>query len=71
MPLLLRLMFFQQGPDPEGRRRNQDLSARIAQLEGELSDTLILLADEKRGIAIPPKGVFDAMAKRIFEEESE
>jgi len=34
-------------------------------------DSLILLADEKRGIAIPPKGVFDAMAKRIFEEGSE
>lgn len=32
-------------------------------------DTLILLADEKRGIAIPPKGEFEKFAKRIFEQE--
>lgn len=31
-------------------------------------DTLILLADEKRGIAIPPKSEFDMFARRIFEE---
>lgn len=32
-------------------------------------DRLILLGDEKRGIAIPPKSQFDEFAKRIFAEE--
>ena len=30
-------------------------------------DTLILLGDEKRGIAIPPKNTFADLAKQIFE----
>lgn len=29
-------------------------------------DTLIVLADEKKGIAIPPKGLFAELMKRIF-----
>ena len=29
-------------------------------------DTLMLLADTKRGIAIPPKSVFDAFSEKIF-----
>jgi len=29
-------------------------------------DTLLLLADEQMGIAIPPKAAFDAMTERIF-----
>ena len=29
-------------------------------------DTLILLGDEKQGIAIPPKGLFASLATRIF-----
>ena len=32
-------------------------------------DTLILLGDEKRGIAIPPKTTFAAWTAAIFEEE--
>lgn len=32
-------------------------------------DTLILLGDEKRGIAIPPKGSFTQLAEKIFSEE--
>ena len=32
-------------------------------------DTLLLLGDEKRGIAIPPKGQFSAIAARVFGEE--
>lgn len=28
-------------------------------------DTIILLADEKRGIAIPPKSVFNAFVEKI------
>lgn len=32
-------------------------------------DTLLLLADEKRGIAIPPKEQFQRLAAHIFEEE--
>ena len=32
-------------------------------------DNLILLADEKRGIAIPPKSLFSEFARRIFEED--
>lgn len=31
-------------------------------------DTLIVLADEKRGIAIPPKNTFAELALRIFDE---
>ena len=31
-------------------------------------DTLLLLGDEKRGIAIPPKHAFDKMAKIVYEE---
>ena len=30
-------------------------------------DTLLLLGDELRGIAIPPKGQFSALTKFIFE----
>lgn len=32
-------------------------------------DTLILLGDEKRGIAIPPKQTFAALTATIFEED--
>ena len=32
----------------------------------EPGDTLILLGDVKRGIAIPPKGQFDALFAGIF-----
>ena len=32
-------------------------------------DTLIVLGDEKRGIAIPPKASFSELMKRVFEEE--
>lgn len=32
-------------------------------------DTLLLLGDEKRGIAIPPKGTFARIAAQVFEEE--
>lgn len=34
-------------------------------------DTLIVLADEKRGIAIPPKNVFSELASKIFDESEE
>ncbi len=34
----------------------------------EPGDTLLLLADAKKGIAIPPKGLFSELAGRIFEE---
>lgn len=30
-------------------------------------DTLILLADRERGIAIPPKETFNELSRRIFE----
>ena len=33
-------------------------------------DTLILLGDERRGIAIPPKRSFTEMFSKVFEEES-
>lgn len=32
-------------------------------------DTIIVLADEKRGIAIPPKSTFSKLASTIFSEE--
>ncbi|MBQ9415359.1 MAG: AbrB/MazE/SpoVT family DNA-binding domain-containing protein [Clostridia bacterium] len=32
-------------------------------------DTLILLGDENRGIAIPPKNTFAELTKQIFEED--
>ncbi len=34
-------------------------------------DTLLLLGDVKRGIAIPPKGQFQKMATIVFGEEEE
>ena len=34
-------------------------------------DTLLLLGDEKRGIAIPPKGAFAGLFSMAFEEEDE
>ena len=34
-------------------------------------DTIILLADEKRGIAIPPKDSFFSMMKTIFPGEGD
>lgn len=33
-------------------------------------DTIIVLADEKRGIAIPPKSMFSTFAKKIFEDDN-
>ena len=35
----------------------------------EPGDSLILLGDEKRGIAIPPKNTFAEWAAKVFEEE--
>lgn len=34
-------------------------------------DTIIVLADEKRGIAIPPKTMFARLIETIFKNESE
>lgn len=34
-------------------------------------DTLILLGDDKRGIAIPPKDSFASLMKSVFEEDGE
>lgn len=34
----------------------------------EAGDTLILLADERQGIAIPPKDCFAALAEKIFSD---
>lgn len=34
-------------------------------------DTLIVLADEKKGIAIPPKSTYDSLMKLIFSENGE
>jgi AbrB family looped-hinge helix DNA binding protein len=34
-------------------------------------DTLVLLGDEKRGIAIPPKSMFSQFAAAIFENDKE
>ena len=31
-------------------------------------DNLILLADEKRGLAIPPKAAFDQLAAAVFDQ---
>lgn len=31
-------------------------------------DTLLLLGDDRRGIAIVPKGAFNDLSRRIFEE---
>ena len=33
-------------------------------------DSLLLLADDERGIAIPPKAAFEAIHNRIFDTES-
>lgn len=34
-------------------------------------DTLIVLADEKKGIAIPPKSTYDSLMKLIFSDNGE
>ena len=34
-------------------------------------DTLLLLGDEKRGIAIPPKGAFDQLFGMAFREKED
>ena len=34
-------------------------------------DTLVLLGDEKRGIAIPPKSMFSRFAAPVFETSEE
>ena len=34
-------------------------------------DTLVLLGDTKRGLAIPPKSMFEAVSKKVFEEDTE
>ena len=34
-------------------------------------DTLLLLGDEKRGIAIPPKGAFTELFSMAFEEKED
>jgi AbrB family looped-hinge helix DNA binding protein len=34
-------------------------------------DTLVLLGDEKRGIAIPPKEMFSQFTAAVFETEEE
>ncbi len=34
-------------------------------------DTLLLLGDDKRGIAIPPKGAFSELFGAAFEDEKE
>lgn len=34
-------------------------------------DTLLVLGDEKRGIAIPPKSQFEKMYSRVFGEDDE
>lgn len=33
-------------------------------------DSLVLLADKQRGLAIPPKRYFSELMQRVFEEES-
>lgn len=32
-------------------------------------DTLLLLGDDKRGLAIPPKGAFSGLMDQVFREE--
>ena len=34
-------------------------------------DTLLLLGDEKRGIAIPPKGAFSELFGAVFDEKND
>ena len=34
-------------------------------------DTLVILGDERRGMAIPPKSAFDQFASAVFETESD
>ncbi len=34
-------------------------------------DTLVILGDEKRGLAIPPKGVFNQWMSAVFETQED
>lgn len=33
-------------------------------------DTLVMLGDVKRGLAIPPKSMFEAVSQKVFEDEN-
>ena len=37
----------------------------------EPGDTLLLLGDEERGIAIPPRGAFEAIRETVFRGEQD
>lgn len=39
--------------------------------EIKAGDTLVVLGDEEKGLAIPPKAMFEAFSKSIFENEKE
>lgn len=34
-------------------------------------DTLVILGDEKRGLAIPPKAMFETFSQAVFETDKE
>lgn len=34
-------------------------------------DTLVMLGDEKRGLAIPPKAMFEMFSQAVFETDKE
>lgn len=34
-------------------------------------DTLVILGDEKRGLAIPPKSMFEMLSHAVFETEED
>ena len=34
-------------------------------------DTLVILGDEKRGLAIPPKSMFEAFTNAVYENDKE
>lgn len=33
-------------------------------------DTLVMLGDVKRGLAIPPKSLFETFSRKVFEDEN-
>ena len=59
--------------DCNGGRERTDRHSQTSKgtIDIQPGDTLVLLGDVKRGIAIPPKAMFSQFAAAVFETEQE
>ena len=54
-----------------GKGPDCDTKTGAADILYSTGDTLVLLGDEKKGIAIPPKDMFSRFAAVVFDAEEE